>query len=93
MTRNTTIESSVPTHMEELDDLMMTAIGVSTSDHGDGEALDVFHADNPPLTDRPLIGVVSHPPPVPPLKVDHHCTAVHVVYLHLTEYASNAHTS
>jgi hypothetical protein len=37
--------------------------------------------------------MVSHPPPVPPLKVDHHRTAVHVVYLHLTEYASNAHTS
>jgi hypothetical protein len=39
------------------------------------------------------LSVVSHPPPVPPTKVDHHCTAVLVVYLHLTEYASNAHTS
>jgi hypothetical protein len=30
-------------------------------------------------------------PPVSPLEVDHHRTAVHVVYLH--EYVSNAHTS
>ena len=31
----------------------------------------------------PLVIVVSHPL-VPPLEVDHHRTAVHVVYLHLT---------
>ena len=79
--------------MEEVDDLMMIAIGVSTHDHGDREALDAFHTGNPPPTDGPLVSVVSHPPPVPPSKVDHHHTAVHVVYLHLTEYASNAHTS
>ena len=29
-------------------DLMMIAIGVSTQDHGDGEAPDAFHAGNPP---------------------------------------------
>ena len=70
--------------MEEVDDLMMIAIGVSTQDHGDREALDAFHADNPPPTDGSLIGMVSDPPPVPPSKVDHHRTVVHVVYLHLT---------
>jgi hypothetical protein len=37
--------------------------------------------------------VLSHPPPVPPSKLDHHHSVVHVVYLHLIEYASNAHTS
>ena len=79
--------------MEEVDDLMMIAIGVSTLDHGHGDALDAFHAVNPPPTVRPLVGVVSHPPLVPPSKVDHHRTAVHVVFLHLTKYASNAHTS
>ena len=70
--------------MEEVDDLMMTAIGVSTQDHGDGEAPDAFHTDNPPPTDGPLVGVVSDPPLVLPSKVDHHCTTIHVVYLHLT---------
>ena len=40
--------------MEEVDDLMMTTIGVSMPDCGDGEALDAFHTGNPPLTDRPL---------------------------------------
>jgi len=91
--RDATIDSSVPIHVEELDDLMMTSTRVSTSDHGDGEALDAFHTGNPPPTDGPLIDVVSHLPLVPPSKVDHHRTIVHVVYLHLTEYASNAHTS
>ena len=61
-----TIKSSVPICLEEVDDLMMTAIGVSTQDHGDGEAPDAFHASNPPPIDGPLIGVVSDPPPVPP---------------------------
>ena len=89
-----TIELSIPIHLEEVDDLMMTTIRVSLQDHGDGEAPDAFHADNPPSTDGPLIGMVSDPPPVPPSKVDHHCTTIHVVYLHLTRvYASNAHTS
>ena len=79
-----TIESSIPICLEEVDDLMMIAIGVSTQDSGDGEALDAFHTGNPPLIDGPLIGVVFHPPPVPPSKVDHHHTTTHVVYLHLT---------
>ena len=79
--------------MEEVDDLMITTIGVSTQDSGDGEALDAFHVGNPPLIDGPLVGVVFDPPLVPPSKVDHHRTAVHVVFLHLTKYASNAHTS
>ena len=92
-TRDATIELSIPIHVEEVDDMMMTAIGVSTLDHGDGEAPDAFHADNPSLTDRPLVDVVSHPPPVPHSKADHHRTTVHVVYLYLTEYASNANTS
>ena len=60
-----TIESSVPIHLEEVDDLMMMAIGVSTQDRGDGEATDAFHAGNPPPTDGPLIDVVSDPPLVP----------------------------
>ena len=79
--------------MEEVDNRMMTAIGVPTQDRGDGEAPDAFHAGNPPPTDGPLVGVVSHPPPVPPSKVDHHRITIHVVYLHLTEYVRNAHTS
>ena len=59
----------------------------------DGEALEAFHPGNPPSTDEPLVGVVSHLP-VLPLEVDHHHTTIHVVYLHLTRvYASNAHTS
>ena len=59
----------------------------------DGEALEAFHAGNPPPTDGPLVSMVFHPP-VPPLEVDHHYTAIHVVYLHLTRvYTSNAHTS
>ena len=91
-TRDATIELSIPIHVEEVDDMMMTAIGVSTLDHGDGEAPDAFHTGNPPPIDGPLIGMVSHPP-VPPLEVDHHHTIVHVVYLHLTKYTSNAHTS
>ena len=62
----------------------MIAIGVSTWDHGDGEALDAFDAGNPLTTDGSLVDVVSNPPPVPPSNVDHHCTTVHVVYLHLT---------
>jgi hypothetical protein len=85
---DTTIELNIPIHVEEVDDLMMTAIGVSMPDHGDGEAPYAFHADNPPSTDGPLIGVDSQPPPVPPSKVDHHHNVVHVVYLHLSEYAS-----
>ena len=92
-TMDPTIESSIPIHGEEIGDLMMIAILLSTPDHGDGEAPDAFHTGNPPLIGGPLIGVVSHPPPVPPSKVDHHRTTVHVVYLHLIEYASNAHTS
>ena len=79
-----TIELSIPIHLEEVDDLLKTTIGVSTQDHGDGEAPDAFHTGNPPPIDGPLVGVVSYPPPVPPSKVDHHRTAVHVVYLHLT---------
>ena len=71
---NPTIESSIPIRLEEVDDLMMTAIGVSTQDRGDGEATDAFHAGNPPPTDGPLIDVVSDPPLVPPSKMDHHHT-------------------
>ena len=78
------IELSIPIHVEEVDDLMMIAIGVSTQDHADGEASDAFHAGNPPPMDGPLIGVISDPPLVPPSKLDHHRTTVHVVYLHLT---------
>ena len=70
-----TIESSVPICLEEVDDLMMIAIRVSTQDHGDGEAPDAFHAGNPPLTDGPFNSMVFDPPLVPPSKV---------VYLHLT---------
>jgi hypothetical protein len=51
--------------VEEVDDLMMIAIGVSTLGHGDGEVPDAFHAGNPPSTDGPLVGMVSHPSPVP----------------------------
>ena len=60
-----TMESSVPIHLEEVDDLMMMAIGVSTQDRGDGEATAAFHAGNPPPTDGPLIVMVSDPQLVP----------------------------
>jgi len=91
--RDATIELSVPIHVEEVDDMMMIAIGVSMPDRGHAEATDAFHASNLPRTYGPLVGMVSHPSPVLPSKVDHHHTIVHVGYLHLTEYASNAHTS
>ena len=54
-----TIKSSIPICLEEVDDLMMIAIGVSTH-RGDGVALDALHASNPPPIDGPLISVVSH---------------------------------
>ena len=41
-----------------------------------------FSAGHPPLTDGPLVGVVSNPPLVPPDEVIFSCTAVHVVSLH-----------
>ena len=50
-----TIESSIPILLEEVDDLMMIAIGVSTQDPGDGEAPDAFHTSNSPPIDGPLI--------------------------------------
>ena len=37
----------------------------------DVESLEAFSAGNPPLTDGPLISLVSNLP-VPPFKVDHH---------------------
>ena len=53
---------------------MMTAIGVSMQDRGNGEALDAFHVVNPLPIDGPLISMVSDPPLVPPSKVNHHRT-------------------
>jgi hypothetical protein len=41
--RDATIKSSVPIYVEEVDDLMMTTIGVSTPDHGNREVPDAFH--------------------------------------------------
>jgi hypothetical protein len=41
-----------PIRVEEVDTLMMTTIGWSTQDPGDGEDPDAFHASNPPPTDR-----------------------------------------
>ena len=73
-TMDSTIESSVLIHLEEVDDLMMITIGVSTQDHGDGESPDAFHIGNPPPTDGPLISMVSNLPLVLPSKVDHHHT-------------------
>ena len=35
-TMDPTIESSIPIHVEEVDDLMLIAIGVSMLDHADG---------------------------------------------------------
>jgi hypothetical protein len=41
-----------------------------------------FSTDHPPLTDGPLISVVSHPSLVPPDEVIFLCIAVHVISLH-----------
>ena len=60
----------------------MKVMGEYTLDHGRGESPKAFNADHPPLTDGPLVGMVSHPPPVPTDEVIFSCTAVHVVYLH-----------
>jgi hypothetical protein len=61
----------------------MNIMGVYTLDRGHGEALEAFHASNPPLTDGPLVSVVSHPP-LPPSEVILSCANIHVVSLHLT---------
>ena len=47
-----------------------------------GESPVVFSASHSPPTDGPLVGVVSHPPPVPLDKVIFSCTTVDVVSLH-----------
>ena len=60
----------------------MKVMGEYTLDHGRGESPKAFNADHPPLTDGPLVGMVSHPPPVPTDEVIFLCTVVHVVSLH-----------
>jgi len=67
---------------DDLDQLVMKVMGEYTLDRGMGESPEAFSAGHPPTTDGPLIGVVSHPPPVPPYEVIFSCTAVHVVSLH-----------
>jgi len=73
---NLAIESRVTIHEDDLDQLVMDIMGVYTLDRGR-----VFNAGHPPLTDGPLIGVVSHPP-IPPYEVIFSCTIVHVVSLY-----------
>jgi hypothetical protein len=53
-----------------------------TMDRRSRESPMAFNVGHPPLIDGPLIGAVSHPPPVPPDEVIFLCTAVHVVSLH-----------
>ena len=77
-----TIESRVTICEDDLDQWVMKVMGEYTMDHGRGESLMAFSAGHPPLTDGPLVGVVSHPPPVPPDEVIFSCTAIHVVSLH-----------
>ena len=60
----------------------MMVMGVYRMDHGRGESPVAFSAGHPPPIDGHLVGVVSHPPPVPPTEVIFSCTAVHVVSLH-----------
>ena len=60
-----TIESRVTICEDDLDQWVMKVMGEYTLDHGRGESPKAFNADHPPLTDGPLVGMVSHPPPVP----------------------------
>ena len=76
-----TIESRVTIHEDDLDQWVIKVMGEYTMDHDRGESLVAFSAGHPPPIDGPLIGMVSHPPPVPPEKVIFLCTAIHVVSL------------
>ena len=76
-----TIESRVTIREDDLDQQVMKVMGEYTMDHGRRESPVAFSAGHPPPTDGPLIGVVSHPPPVPPNEVIFSCIAVHVVSL------------
>ena len=60
----------------------MKVMGEYTLDRGRGESPEAISAGHPPLTDGPLINVVSHPPLVAPDEVIFSCTDVHVVSLH-----------
>ena len=77
-----TIESRVTIREDDLDQQVMKVMGEYTLDHGSRESLESFSADHPPSADGPLIGMVSHPPSVPPDEVIFSCTVVHVVSLH-----------
>ena len=60
----------------------MKVMGEYTMDRGRGESPMAFSVGHPLPTDGPLVGVVSHPPPVPLDKVIFSCTTVDVVSLH-----------
>ena len=77
-----TIESRVTIHEDDLDQLVMKVMREYTLDCGRGESLEAFSTDHPSLIDRPLIGMVSHPPLVPTDEVIFLCAAIHVVSLH-----------
>ena len=77
-----TIESRVTIREDDLDQQVMKVMGEYTMDHGRRESPVAFSAGHPPPTDGPLIGVVSHPPPIPPDEVIFSCITVHVVSLH-----------
>ena len=72
----------VTIHKDDLDQLVMKVMGEYMMDRGRGEFPVAFSAGHPPPTDGPLVGVVSHPPLVPPDKVIFSSIAVHVVSLH-----------
>ena len=77
-----TIELRVTIREDDLDQRVMKVMGEYTMDHGRGESSVAFSAGHPPTTNRPLIGGVSHPSPVPADEVIFSCTAIHVVSLH-----------
>jgi hypothetical protein len=77
-----TIESRVTIREDDLDQWVMKVMGEYMWDHGRGESPKAFSTDHPPPTDRPLVGMVSHPPPVPTDEVTFSCTTIHVISLH-----------
>ena len=59
------IELRVTIHEDDLNQWVIKVMGEYMLDHGRGESSEAFNADHPPLTNGPLVGMVSHPPPVP----------------------------
>ena len=60
-----TIESRVTIHEDDLDQRVMNVMREYTLDRGRGESSEAFSTDHPPPINGPLVGMVSHPSPVP----------------------------